>query len=92
MLSQDPALAISAHELVAEAEEALRAGQQQVRAAFRRTGVVSDASEASSMAGGPVRSRQPAPGRASGPIAGLPPPSFLPFRWRSEAARGHRSR
>jgi hypothetical protein len=62
MLSQDPALVACAHELVTEAEEALRGGQQRVRVALQRIGSASDASEASSMARGPVRSSQPAPG------------------------------
>jgi hypothetical protein len=39
MLSQDAALAASAHELVVEAKEAIRAGQQWMRAALRRLGV-----------------------------------------------------
>jgi hypothetical protein len=38
MLSQDRTLAAIAHELVAEAEEAIRVGQQRVRAAFQRIG------------------------------------------------------
>ncbi len=45
MLSQDLTLAASAHELVAEAEEAIRVGQQLVRVALRRLGACSDISE-----------------------------------------------
>ncbi len=39
MLSQEAALAASTHELVADAQEAIRARQQWVRAALRRLGV-----------------------------------------------------
>ncbi len=49
MLSQDPTLAASAHEVVAEAEEAIRVGQQRVRAALRRMGAASDISDTGSL-------------------------------------------
>ncbi len=49
MLSQDPSIAAGAHELVGEAEEAIRAGQQKVRAALRGIGAASDISETGSM-------------------------------------------
>jgi hypothetical protein len=82
MLSQDLTPAANAHEVVAGAEEAIRTGQQWVRAA-------SDASDARSVAAGPACHSQPVPGRVSGLTRGPPPSSFLPFRWRSEAARVH---
>jgi hypothetical protein len=49
MLSQDLYLVAGAHKLVGEAEEAIRASQQKVRAALRRLGVASDVSETGSM-------------------------------------------
>jgi hypothetical protein len=49
MMSQDPALVAEAHDLAGEAEEAIRAGQQKVKAALRRLGVASDMSETGSM-------------------------------------------
>jgi hypothetical protein len=79
MLSQDTTLAVSVHELVAEAEETIWTGQQQVRAALRKIGATSDVSEAGSVAGGPARAGFPL--RGGGVQAGLPealpPPSFL---------------
>jgi hypothetical protein len=48
MLIQDPSLAAGAHKLVGEAEEAIRAGQQKVRAALRGIGAASDVSETGS--------------------------------------------
>jgi hypothetical protein len=39
MLNQDPTLAASAHKLVAEAEEAIRNGQQRARATLRKMGL-----------------------------------------------------
>jgi hypothetical protein len=47
--SQDPSLAAGDHELAREAEDAIRAGQQKVRAALRRLGAASDISETGSM-------------------------------------------
>jgi hypothetical protein len=49
MLSQDPSLAAEAHELVKEAEEAIRAGQQKMGAPLRGIGAVSDISETGSV-------------------------------------------
>jgi hypothetical protein len=49
MLSQDASLAAGAHELVRKAEEAIRAGQQKVRAALRGIGATSDISETGSV-------------------------------------------
>ncbi len=49
MMSQDPSLAAGAHKLAREAEDAIRAGQQNVRAALRRLGAASDISKTGSM-------------------------------------------
>jgi hypothetical protein len=49
MLSWDPTLAAGAHEPVMEAEEAIRAGQQWVRAALQRMRVTSDILNAGSL-------------------------------------------
>jgi hypothetical protein len=49
MLSQDPPLAAGAHELIGEAEEVIRTGQQRVRAALQGIGATSDISETGSV-------------------------------------------
>ncbi len=86
IMSQDPSLAAEAHDLVGEAEDAVRVGQQEVKAALRRLGVASDLSETGSLdlplpsrsaaAGGQVGGRGaqaavPRPGRPMmGPLTG----------------------
>ncbi len=49
MMSQDSSLAANAHEMTSEAEDAIRTGQQRVRAALRRIGAASDIAETGSM-------------------------------------------
>jgi hypothetical protein len=49
MLSQDTSLVAGAHELVVDAEEAIWAIQQKVRATLRRLGTASDISETGSV-------------------------------------------
>jgi hypothetical protein len=84
MLSQDPTIAGSAHELLVEAGEVICSGQQRVKTTLRRIGATSDVSDAGSVAVGTAGVSQPLPARASRPIRGL----SSPFRWRSEQARG----
>jgi hypothetical protein len=88
MLSQDPTLAASAHELVAEAEEALRVGQQRVRAALKRIGATSDISEIESE-DGLLCYGCPIPGKM---VGGQTPSSlFDPSRWRPQVTEGQGS-
>jgi hypothetical protein len=49
IMSQDPSLAAGAHELTREAEDAIRRGQQKVRAALKRLGAASVMSEVGSV-------------------------------------------
>jgi hypothetical protein len=49
IMSQDLSLVSEAHDLVGEAEDTIRAGQQEVKVAFRRLGVASDLSETGSL-------------------------------------------
>jgi hypothetical protein len=71
--SQDPSLAAEAHELVREAEDAIRSGQREIKAALGRLGVASDLSETGCLdvllpARGPI-----AGGRGEKPLG--PPPN-----------------
>jgi hypothetical protein len=69
MMSQALSLAAEDHELVGEAEDAIKSGQREVKAALRKLGVASDLSETGSLdvplpARGAVtgdRGEQPAP-------------------------------
>jgi hypothetical protein len=49
IMSQDLSLAAEAHDLAEKAEEAIRIGQQEVKAALRRLGVALDLSETGSL-------------------------------------------
>jgi hypothetical protein len=49
IMSQHPSLAAEAHDLTGEAEDAIRAGQQEVKVALRRLGVASDLLETGSL-------------------------------------------
>jgi hypothetical protein len=49
IMSQDLSLAAEAHDLAGEAEDTIRAGQQEVKVALRRLGVASDLSETGSL-------------------------------------------
>jgi hypothetical protein len=77
-MSQDPSLAAEAHDLAGEAEDAIRAGQQEVKAALRRLGVASDLSETGTLdlpqpPRGPVVGGQTG-GRNAQATVPLPPP------------------
>jgi hypothetical protein len=49
MVSQPPSSAAEVHELVSEAEEAIRSSQRTIKAALRGLGAASDISEAGSL-------------------------------------------
>jgi hypothetical protein len=49
IVSQPPASAMEAHELINEAEEAIRSSQKIIKAALRGLGAASDISEAGSL-------------------------------------------
>jgi hypothetical protein len=83
MLSQDSTLVASAHALVAEAKEAIQAGQQRVRATLRRLEAASDISETGSV-GEPICDGRPIPERVVG--GQMPSSSFTSSRWRLQAA------
>jgi hypothetical protein len=67
MVSQPPASAMEAHELVSEAEEAVRSSQRTIKAALRGLGVASDISEAGSLDALPTPQR-PIMGSLTAPV------------------------
>jgi hypothetical protein len=83
MLSQDPPLVASAHQLVAEAEEAIHIEHQAVRAALRKMGAASDISDAGSVDMPAPGNRFTSSGVAQGRVASS---SLAPPRWRSQAS------
>ncbi len=67
MVSQPPASATEVHELVSEAEEAIRSSQRTIKAALRGLGAASDISEAGSLDIAPPP-RRPIMGSLTAPL------------------------
>ncbi len=84
MVSQPPAKATEAHELVSEAEEAIRSSQRMIKAALRGLGVASDISEASSL-DAPLSPQRPVRGSLAAPPL---PPRTEPLRTTSYGMGG----
>ncbi len=79
----------SAHELVADPEEAIRAGQKRVEVALLEDGGCFGCLHDWQCGSRTCPHWSPCPREGERACRKPPPPSFLPFRWRSEATRGH---